>query len=244
MKSNNKVIEDVYNVLYDYLFNRSYDEIAMGVIAQCKAGYFPGYRARKIWGDTPVAELDLFDSMMQLKEIIEQAAAASAGRGNLRKSMLSVLKNADIVQPFLTKAYYDEAEDCTVVSDSYQLIKVPGKVDGIPYNEPEARYFEYKRVIPRPNVEMVIPSAGELAGWIKTNRKNKSACKGDDIIYELCAKEGDFSVKVDARYLKNILDACGEGARCMATDNKPFSPIVIESADRDVYALIVPLRIV
>lgn len=240
MKSNNAMIESAFDALYDFLMVRhEHADLFRGF----DKGYTPGFKAADV---CYMPEAKLFDCMMELRESIAQTSAKASGRGDLRKAMVGVLKNADASRPALQKAYYDEAADCTVVCDSYQLIKAPGREYELPYLTPDdGPYFDYKRILPRTDVEMKLPALGELKAWVKLHRKDPEVNIGGDMHYPLYAADGSgFCVWVNPKYLRNMLEAVGDGAVCHATLNKPYLPVVVESLDSAVYTLIVPMRIV
>ena len=90
MKSNNALIESTYTALHDYLTKNSENAEAY---KQFEKEYHPGFMACKV---LPFNEARLFDCMMELRDSIAQEAAKTSGRGDLRKAMLYVLKNAEI----------------------------------------------------------------------------------------------------------------------------------------------------
>lgn len=231
MKSNNAIIESTYDALHDYLTKTSENA---EVYKQLEKDYYPGYKAYKV---LPFNEAKLFDCMMELRESITQEAAKSSGRGDLRKAMMFVLKNADGRHECLRKAYFDESCGSTVVCDSFQLIRTPGRVEGLPYNGKDDReYIDYKRILPRTDTYMKLPTLGELKAWMKLNKGVTH--------YTLNALDGsDFHVNLDPKYLKNLLEAVGEDGICKATYSKPFSPVTIESNDGTVYCLLDPVLV-
>ena len=243
MKSNNAVIEDAYNTLYEYLFKREYE--SRDLVEKFASNWHPGYKATQEWRDWPTPEARLFDCMMELRAAIEAAAAKSVGRGELRRALVAILKNAGAITPeCLQKAYYDPRDDSTVVCDSYQFVKFPGRFDGIPYNDPGCEYFDYRRILPNPDTMMKLPALAELKAYLKTKRKDPEANKGGCFHIKIEAQdESGFFVWVDPKYLLNILTAVGDGAICKGTAGKPFMPLAFEGADSKTYALLVPLRI-
>ena len=213
--ANNGLIEKAYNAIYDYLMNKSV--------------YAPTYRAalkenaretKSFFG----SDSDLFAVMIELRDEINHATAKNSGKGNLFKSMMKIIKDADVnyCGGILKGAYTDE-KGRTCVTDSFSLIRTEEKVD-LPQadlsNTSDGKWLNVDRIMPhRCDVRKVnIPTIAELKQYIKLNKNEPTAYAADrkEMVWFIRNDSDEAVCMVGAKRLLNILEAIGDGASAFA----------------------------
>lgn len=235
-KSNNAVVEQAYNAIYDYLMNSS--EFAC--------------RYRKAFENNEtntkdffsVKENALYEAMIALRDTIQQNAAKSNGIGNIRTSMMNVLKNVKNGYNILLCGAYKE-DGYTMVCDSYCFIKTHADVD-LPLAQlpPDGKWLDYNHFLPKSYDmrEVKTPTIEELTSYVKLNKNNKEAYAGDNMFYCLKNEDGKAITMCNAKWLLNILKAVGNEAKCYVNKRTPrISPILLES--ENTVAMICPIRV-
>jgi hypothetical protein len=229
MASNNMgAVEKAYNAIYDFLINKC--ENADFYKACMKEG-FTSLAKSSIYFDSN----DLYDVMMSLQEIIKQNNAKENGNGDMRKSMLTVIKNSHKCSSnrMCEKGYTDE-DGYTMVCDGYTFIKAKGNID-IPKWESGDRWFNYNEFIPNTDNmrEVTMPTVNQLKLFIKLNKGNRDYHFGKTMFFKKeDAETGELLAAFDANYLLNLLEAFnGKEYKCYIKSK--ISPMVIKSSDGD-----------
>lgn len=240
MKTNNALIEQAYDTIYDYLMNRS--DAADAYKKALARNTVDRYNNR--------ADAALLPLLFDLRDAIQQNGAKNSGNGNLRKAMEKIIKDADESRPIFKGAYYDAENECTVVTDAFSLICTKESVELPPAHLDEGqKWVDYKRIVPSSDCmrEVKLPTVAELKTYIKLNKNNERVLVPNDrnkpmVAYLLLNEDGELISMYDAKRLLSVIDGLGDDAKAYVDWKKPsINPILIET--ETTKALVCPIRI-
>lgn len=241
MKTNNALIEQAYDTIYDYLMNRS----------DATDAYKKALARNTVDRYNNRADAALLPLLFDLRDAIQQNGAKNSGKGNLRKAMEKIIKDSDESRPIFKGAYYDVENECTVVTDTFSLICTKESVElPLVHLDEGQKWLDYKRIMPTSDCmrEVKLPTVSELKTYIKLNKNDENVLvpsekgKKDTLVWLLKNEEGELISMFGAKRLLNLIEGLGDNAKAYVDWKKAsICPMIIET--ETTKALICPMRI-
>ena len=230
-KSNNTIVQNAYDTIYDYVMNRCMNRDIFNVLWK---------KDEKCNGAIHPAEAELFNLLYELRDLIRYSTAKENGNGNLHKVIESLIKHADD-RPTL-RGIYRSDNGYTYYTNSYIMFKTEEELD-LPHIK-DCSPIAYDKIIPdyRLMREIHVPTTAELKQYMKLNKSNAELTRAKDVVYFVRNENGEAVAMFNAKLLTQCREGIGDSAKCYVQvgSKSQICPLVMVT-DKTI-ALVVPMR--
>ena len=230
-KSNNTMVQNAYDTIYDYVMNRCMNRDIFNVLWK---------KDEKCNGAIHPAEAELFNLLYELRDSIRYSTAKENGNGNLHKIIESLIKHADD-RPAL-RGIYRSDNGYTYYTNSYILFKTKEELD-LPHIK-NCSPIPYDKIIPdyRLMREIYVPTTAELKQYMKLNKNNAELTRAKDVVYFVRNENGEAVAMFNAKLLTQCREGIGDSAKCYVQNGTKSQICPLVMVTDKTTALVVPMR--
>lgn len=230
-KSNNTMVQNAYDTIYDYVMNRCMNRDIFNVLWK---------KDEKCNGVIHPAEAELFNLLYELRDSIRYSTAKENGKGNLHKIIESLIKHADD-RPAL-RGIYRSDNGYTYYTNSYILFKTEEELD-LPHIK-DCSPIAYDKIIPdiRDMREVKVPTTAELKQYMKLNKSNAELTRAKDVVYFVRNENGEAVAMFNAKLLTQCREGIGDSAKCYVQNGTKSQICPLVMVTDKTTALVVPMR--